>query len=164
RAIDVRACKDNPIAITEGASGAPKILPRAMDQSNYLGRFIGTGSPVTINLLGLVNPRVVRFDIACGSSDGNTGFTFGVSNAASQSTGYLSPITSGFQTFTNPMQGMATFYMDFVTGEWLCAANFGGGHGVATPAYAPFQNISFRGAGTQGAYLYVAAHSITGRT
>ncbi|RAP39558.1 hypothetical protein BYZ73_19840 [Rhodovulum viride] len=151
-------------SLAEGATGAPKIQPRAMDQSNYLGRFIGTGSPVTINLLGLINPRVVRFDIACGASNPSPGFTFAISNAASQSTGYLNPITSGSYTFTNPMQGFATLYVDFVSGEWLCASNFGGGHGVATPAYAPFQNISFRGAGTQGAYLYVAAHSITGRT
>ncbi|MBL3570661.1 hypothetical protein BV509_02435 [Rhodovulum sulfidophilum] len=155
--------------LAEGATGAPKIMPRAMDQSNYLGRFIGTGNPVTANLTldlgGLAGARVVRFDIASGNGAGSGGFAFGMSNASGQTTGYLNPVTSGFFPVpADTVQGTATFYMDFVSGEWFCASNLGGGYGTISPIYLPPQNITFRGGGGTSAYLYVAAHAITGRT
>lgn len=46
RAVDGRALRDNPIAISEGATGAPKIQPEALDL--FYGSGSGTGYILTV--------------------------------------------------------------------------------------------------------------------
>ena len=99
RSIDVLALRDNPIAIAEGASGAPKI-----DPINAMAHLGAAGAIGTYVFAGLFN--------------GSTAYAFG-STIAGSSLSPTSAVTSG-------TLGSGTFSLTRVgvlTGTWRCMGN-----------------------------------------
>ncbi|RAP39332.1 hypothetical protein BYZ73_21100, partial [Rhodovulum viride] len=158
RAIDVRACKDNPIAITEGSPGAPKIQPRAMSQTNLLGtiNLSGGSSLVGSIITGLDGVRDMRVDLCWFRTGGGaSGLQFALNRDGTGSTGYIN--LGGLET---PSHG--TLYVNLVTGAWSFMSNAGGAAGVA--GLAPYNRLYFQASGPANQNLIGAAHAITGRT
>ncbi|RAP39314.1 hypothetical protein BYZ73_21170, partial [Rhodovulum viride] len=158
RAIDVRACKDNPVALAEGATGAPRIMPRAMSQTNLLGRFNLSGpSPLDASIItGLDGVRDMRVDLCWFRTGGDSALRFALNRDGAGSTGWIN-LGGGNNIISN-----CSLYVNLVTGQWSVMGNTAGAFG--TGALAPYNRIYFNieSIGTQN--LIGVAHSITGRT
>ena len=69
RAVDGRALRDNPIAIAEGSTGAPKIQPEALDL--FYGEGYGsTNGAILLTVIDLDNVTAVLCDGAASASSG----------------------------------------------------------------------------------------------
>lgn len=133
RAIDGRALRDNPIAIAEGAAGAPRIVALAMAGGRSLPT-IGAADLSYAAITGLAAAREIGGFMQTMYSGGSSSFAISLSSNNGSSWG-------GDQTLTGPTSGRsAPFILDLDTGAW----RFGVSSGTLTLPGGPINAIRFR--------------------
>lgn len=113
----VTLLRDNPIAITEGASGAPRVKPVALE-SGLLGRT--TADNDAIDVTGVKNIRInwaIAYNATTGSSTLSVAFSDdgGSTWGSAQNLFNVSPVSS------LGASGSAELEIDLETGAWQAA-------------------------------------------
>lgn len=109
--------RDNPIAIAEGAVGAPRIEPRALKAPGILsGAIAGT---TWVGFTGLGDIKQIRFDIAWAGTSGSPITQVAFSSDGGSSWGATQTLTSAL---TNGRGASAFGHIDLETGVTVCAA------------------------------------------
>lgn len=102
--------RDNPIAIAEGAVGAPRVLGRALNLIERVENFTGGSNPrYDLDLTGLETLLFVGRIFTNGNADS---FYIGLSDDG----GSTISATTLISNLADTVQGIGNFYMDLTTG------------------------------------------------
>ena len=132
------AWRDNPIAIAEGASGAPRVMPLAQD--NFLGRIVLDATTTPVAITG-IDPAIVIS--AVGNFQNGTADAASIQVSASTDGGATwggwFDVGTGVSGVTASVQIVANMKNGIVDSPFVAPFDFGAG---------PFNAIRFRHSAT----------------